>query len=297
VIAFAPYEPYQFERVEPAADISDAMWRYFQQKLTGDPYATARYQVRILIGEIRARIERALEQLQAQVMDDAAIDGLREAGELLLTYQGRVTRGSREITVPDHTGNPRTIMLNPTLTPVENAQAYFRRYRKATRATDEVSTRIAALTPDLAYLDQLMTDLTLAESRPEIDAVHCALVEAGWARRPRQSTQGQARGLRRLKLGGFTVYVGRNARQNEEVTFKHAAPDDLWPGRTRDHQDRRAGRAGGCDPAGGQVGGVSLSGARRGPRKRGCNRAALCAPAARWPSWARHLPERTHHLG
>jgi predicted ribosome quality control (RQC) complex YloA/Tae2 family protein len=228
VVAFAPYEPHQFERVEPVADINDAMWRYFQQKLTGDPYATARYQVRTLIGETRARIERALKQLQAQVMDDAAIDGLREAGELLLTYQGQVTRGAREITVPDHTGNPRTITLNPTLTPVENAQAYFHRYRKATRAAEEVSTRISVLAPDLAYLDQLMTDLTLAESRPEIDAVRGALVEAGWARRPRQSTRRQAGGLRRLELGEFTVYVGRNARQNEEVTFKHAAPDDLW---------------------------------------------------------------------
>ena len=228
VIAFAPYELHQFERIEPAADINDAMWRYFQQKLLGDPYATARYQVQVLIGQTRSRIERALKQLQAQVVADAEIDGLREAGELLLTYQGQVTRGAREITVPDHAGTPRTIPLNPTLKPVENAQAYFRRYRKAPRAAEDVSSRIAALTPDLAYLGQLAADLALAESRPEIDAVRGALVEAGWAPKPRQSTRGQTGGPHRLELGEFSVYVGRNARQNEEVTFKRAAPDDLW---------------------------------------------------------------------
>jgi predicted ribosome quality control (RQC) complex YloA/Tae2 family protein len=228
VIAFAPYELHQFEQIEPAADISDAMWRYFQQKLLGDPYATARHQVQVLIGRARSRIERTLEQLQAQVVDDAEIDSLREAGELLLTYQGQVTRGAREITVPDHAGDPRTIPLDPTLKPVENAQAYFRRYRKAARAAKEVSSRVAALTPDLAYLSQLAADLALAESRPEIDAVRGALVEAGWAPKPRQSTRGQSGGPRRLELGEFMVYVGRNARQNEEITFKRAAPDDLW---------------------------------------------------------------------
>jgi predicted ribosome quality control (RQC) complex YloA/Tae2 family protein len=228
VIAFAPYELHQFERIEPAVDISDAMWRYFQQKLLGDPYATARYQVQVLIDKTRSRVERALEQLQAQVTDDAEIDSLREAGELLLTYQGQVTRGTSEVTVPDHAGNPRTIPLDPTLKPVENAQAYFRRYRKAARAAEEVSSRVAALAPDLAYLSQLVADLALAESRPEIDAVHGALVEAGWAPKPRQSTRRQVGGPHRLELDEFTVHVGRNARQNEEVTFKRAAPDDLW---------------------------------------------------------------------
>jgi predicted ribosome quality control (RQC) complex YloA/Tae2 family protein len=112
---------------------------------------------------------------------------------------------------------------------VENAQAYFRRYRKASLAAEEVSARIAAFTPDLAYLSQLATDLALAESRPEIDTVREALGDAGWAPQARQSkTTGQTAGPRRFEAEEFTIYVGRNARQNEEITFKRAGPDDLW---------------------------------------------------------------------
>jgi predicted ribosome quality control (RQC) complex YloA/Tae2 family protein len=228
VIAFTPYEPRQFEQIEPTAGISDAMFRYFQDVLTAEPYAVARQQIQSLIHEARSRIDRALVQLQAQVMDDATIDRLREDGELLLTYQGQVTRSAREVTVPDHRGNPRTIQLDPMLQPVENAQAYFRRYRKATRAAKEVSTRIARLTPDLAYLDQLAADLALAESRPEIDGVRDALVEAGWAPSANRKSSGQQGGLRRFEVDGFIIFVGRNARQNEDLTFKRAATDDLW---------------------------------------------------------------------
>ena len=227
-IAFAPYEPRQFEQVEPTADISAAMFRYFQDMLTVEPYAAARQQVQDLIHEARSRTDRALTQLQAQVIDDAAIDRLREDGELLLTYQGQVTRSAREVAVVDHQGNPRTIRLDPMLSPVENAQTYFRRYRKAARAAEEVSTRIAKLTPDLAYLDQLAADLALAESRSEIDGVRDALVEAGWAPKANRKSSGQQGGPRRFEADGFIIFVGRNARQNEDLTFKRAAPDDLW---------------------------------------------------------------------
>jgi predicted ribosome quality control (RQC) complex YloA/Tae2 family protein len=229
VIAFAPYELRQFERIEPVAEISEAMWRYFEQRLATDAYATARQRVRELIGRARERVEHALEQVRAQRVSQDEVDGLREAGELLLTYQHQVERGAREVTVPGYDGETHTIDLDPELTPVENAQAYFQRYRKTARAAKEIPARIRALEADLAYLRQLDADLTLAESRPEIDAVHEALVEAGWApRKPKQSSSGMAKRPRRFDIGDFPVFIGRNAPQNDQVTFERGDPDDLW---------------------------------------------------------------------
>ena len=229
IIAFAPYEPRQFERIQEASDISEAMWQYFEHRLSGDAYAAARWRVQERIGEMQARTRRTLRQLQENVVDESEIESLREAGELLLTYQGQVKPKAAEVTVPDYTGAPRTIKLDPKLTPVENAQAYFRRYRKAVRATEGLPARIRAVKADLVYLAQLAADLALAESRPEIDAVYDALAKTGWApKATKGSSGGQVEGPRRFEIDGLPVYVGRNARQNEEVTFKRAGPDDLW---------------------------------------------------------------------
>ena len=229
VIAFAPYELHQFPRTEPVAAISAAMWLYFQQRLTADAYAAARRRVHDLIYEAQSRVEHALAQVSRQRVDQEQVKALRQAGELLLTYQSRIDRGAREITVPGFDGEPRTIDLDPQLTPVENAQAYFKRYRKAARAAEEIPARIRALEADRHYLEQLEADLALAESRPEIDAVHEALVEAGWAaREPRHSSSGMVSGPRRFDVGGFPVFVGRNAAQNDQVTFQRGGPEDLW---------------------------------------------------------------------
>jgi predicted ribosome quality control (RQC) complex YloA/Tae2 family protein len=205
------------------------MWLYFQQRLTIDTYATARQRVRGLIDEATSRVQHALKQVRTQIVDQEEIDALREAGELLLTYQNRVARGARQVTLPGYDGQPRAIDLDPQLSPVENAQAIFKHYRKAARAAKEIPARIRTLKADLAYLEQLNSDLTLAESRPEIDAVHEVLVEAGWtSQRPRHSSSGMVKRPRRFDIGDFPVFVGRNAVQNEQVTFERGDPHDLW---------------------------------------------------------------------
>lgn len=241
VIAFAPYVLTQFDAdeatVEPVAVLSQAMAAYFEARVTGDAYAAARRIVRGLVEDARGRIAGMARELARQAVAPADVEALREAGELLLAYQWQVRRGEREATLPDYQGESRTITLDPTLTPVENANAYFRRYDKAKRAADEVPVRQAEVEAQLAYLDQLATDLVLAESRPEIEAVRVALSEGGYlkeaVKRPKASPSG---GPLRVEVpdsdhperATFLILVGRNSRQNEEVTFGRASPDDLW---------------------------------------------------------------------
>ena len=229
VIAFAPYELRQFDRRQPVPTISEAMWRYFEERLTTDAYAAARRRVQKLVDDAVSNVENALDQVRAQRVDQDQVDALREAGELVLTYQNRISPGATEVTVPDYEGQPRTIELAPDKTPVENAQAIFERYRKADRAAERIPARIRALEADRDYLEQLEADLALAESRPEIDAVHEALVEAGWTpKKPQQSSSAMAKRPRRFDIGDFPIFVGRNAPQNEQVTFRRGDPDDLW---------------------------------------------------------------------
>ena len=228
VAAFAPYEPMQFKHRERVSTISEAMWRYFRQRLTADAYAVARRRVAEQVDEARSRTKRALDQVRKRRVNQEDIDALREAGELILAYQHQIEPGAEDITVPGFDGESRTLDLDPELSPVENAQRYFDRYRKAQRAAEEIPLRVQELRTDLSYLNQLATDVAMAETRPEIDAVHEALVEGGWAPADRRPPSGRVAEPRRFDVDGFPVFVGRNARQNEQVTFERGGSDDLW---------------------------------------------------------------------
>lgn len=229
VVAFAPYPLTHRGQYEPATSMNAAVEAYYAAVVSRDAYAQARAAVQALIDAARERLERRQEALQRALVEPEAVERLRRSGELILAYQWQIQPGQTVLEAPyELEGEPLRIELDPQLSPVENAQAYFRRYEKAKRAAREVPIELAKVHRQLDYLTQLETDLRLAEDRPAIDEVRDLLVEAGLVRAPRRRRPAPRSGPLRLELDGFTVWVGRNARQNDEVTFRRASADDLW---------------------------------------------------------------------
>lgn len=229
IVAFAPYPLTQYEEYGPANSINTVVDAYYAQEIGRDAYAEARSNVQTLIDNARDKLEHQLQSLQRATVSEGEVERLRQSGELILGYQWQIEPGQTVLEVPyDIDGEPLEIKVDPGKTPVENAQAYFERYEKAKRAAQRVPKRIAKTKLEHAYLDQLETDLTLAESRPDIDAVHEALVDAGFVpEKRRRKPSGRSEPIH-AEIEGFTVWIGRNARQNDLVTFKRGAANDLW---------------------------------------------------------------------
>ena len=229
VAVYAPYHLTQYEEWEPTETISRAIDRYEQAVRSADAYGPARERVRGLLEEARRRVQSRLEALKRQLIPQEELDRLRLSGEMILGYAHAVRRGQTELEAEvDLEGPPMRIALDPDKSAVENAQAYFERYEKAKAASAEIPALIRKARYELAYLDQLETDLELASNRPEIDEVHSALIEAGYTPRKRHAQIQRGQPLRLTSPDGLPILVGRSARQNHEVTFRQAAPDDLW---------------------------------------------------------------------
>ena len=129
-------------------------------------------------------------------------------------------------------GDDLIVLLDPKHSPVEQAERMFDRAAKMERAARIIPRRRTSLEADRAYLQQLESDLSLAQDQPEIVAVREALREAGYLRQRRDRRdkvqRDRSQPLRYLSPEGFPILVGRNARQNEIVTFTEAGRDDLW---------------------------------------------------------------------
>lgn len=238
-LAFAPYPLAHraggdLSRLQPTATISEAAAHYFEhvQDSAGDPYASARGHVAGLLARARDRLQRRRDAMARELMPPAEVEALRTAGEWILALSSEIGPRQLELIPPAEAGLP-PIPLNPALSPADNAARYFRRYRKTRRAAEAAGPRLDAVDADLAYLAQLDADLTLASERGEIDAVTAALAESGLGRVRKGAGPApgvpKAAGPRRFTTAeGYTILVGRNARQNEQVTFDLAGPDDLW---------------------------------------------------------------------
>lgn len=215
--------------VQEAASPSAALRAYAEASAPRDPYRDARAAVAGELAMAREALERRAAALARERWDEADVEALREAGDLILTHQTRVRRGDSTLEAPDLAGgDARSIELDPALGPVENAQRYYERYRSRKRAIASFDERMHAVEVETETLDQLALDLELAEDRPGIDAVHDALVEAGAVAGRRTRGAAPSKPLALPSSDGFQILVGRSSRQNERVTFEMAARGDLW---------------------------------------------------------------------
>ena len=227
---YAPYplthrgEPESVESMSQAIEVCVAA-------VTGlDPYAAAKRPLREEIAAARARLERRRKAVQSSMSQATHAQQWREWGDWILTYAHSIGPRQKELVIEIGDGEVLIIPLDPAKSAVENAQVYFSRYRKAQRAAEDGPARLEEVTLSLQDLEQIETDLDLAANRPEIEEVRSVLVEAGYMRRKggKRAKGPQSRPLSLTSPDGLTILVGRNSRQNDEVTFQRARGDDWW---------------------------------------------------------------------
>ena len=143
-------------------------------------------------------------------------------GQLILAYQHAVEEGADRLEIPDL---GLCIALDPRFTPAENAERRFKRYRKLRDATRRIPALLLEAEAEVDRLRDLATFTTLVESESELRELAREL-----AVQPPTlpSKRDRARGPRHLTRDGFILLAGRNARENEEITFRLANRGDLW---------------------------------------------------------------------
>jgi predicted ribosome quality control (RQC) complex YloA/Tae2 family protein len=231
IAAYSAYPLTHLGEWSPASSMSEALERYYGIFVGEGAYSAAKKPIQAVIEEAKTRVQSKLDSLRRSLQDDAALEHLRQSGELLLAYQYTLQPGQTELRAQYEVDGPELeIKLEPSLTPLENAQAYFEKYDKAKRARAGVPELVEAAEQELAYLTQLETDLELASNWPEIGEVQDALQANGYWRGTKTQRPGGSKSgpLKVTTDSGYVIWVGRNSRQNDIVTFDKGGPDDLW---------------------------------------------------------------------
>jgi len=213
-------------------NVSAALQSCFGAITGADAYKEAKKPVGAAIDDTKAKLRAKIESLRRGLSDEGEQQRLRQAGELILAYQYALAAGQAELRAQyDMNGPELVVALDPDQSPLENAQAYFRRYEKAKSAAEALPALIRETRLELDFADQLESDLEAAANWPEIDDVIQILQARGhWAgaRLKRIGGGGRDGPLRLVSRDGYVIWVGRNSRQNERVTFKTANAGDMW---------------------------------------------------------------------
>ena len=186
---------------------------------------------------------RKIASLESALISEQDLAELRTRGEMVMAYQHSIEPEQRALIISELS---LTIAIDPTQTPLENAQRLFKRYEKARDATRVVPELLEAARQELAYLDQLAVHAEQATDPGSLAAVREELRELSVTPEQARATAKKAQKKGRAPQGkggkpkagvtpfrvraddGTEILVGRSARQNEAVTFTLAGQQDLW---------------------------------------------------------------------
>jgi len=181
--------------------------------------------------------DRLRRKLAMQEKDYAATqdrDRLRICGDLITSNLYRMERGQNKLVCENYyeeTCPEITIQLDPLLTPQQNAAKYYKRYTKAKTAEKYLREQMEIARRDLEYLESVLEEIQLGETEQDFIDIRNELKDSGFLRK-------QGKGKKELKrtskpwefrtFSGFRVLVGRNNRQNDQLTMRVADHRDLW---------------------------------------------------------------------
>ncbi|MBX6363233.1 MAG: DUF814 domain-containing protein [Gemmatimonadetes bacterium] len=173
-----------------------------------------------------AHLERRSARLRAEAAGGAAeAASLRRSADLLLSQLPAVRKGAARARLSDLAGGEIEVELDPALGPVENARRLYDLARRRERASQRVPALLGRAAAEAARLREL---LERAE-RGEASAEELAAAAPAPAAVADTGAAGPRLPYRRYRTsGGLEVRVGRGGRDNDELTFHHSSPQDIW---------------------------------------------------------------------
>ena len=163
--------------------------------------------------KLRSELERAPAEAQA----------LRRHADLLLSQVHRIEKGAQRVDLDDYEGGSISLDLDATLTPAENAQLLYVAARKRERAAAQLPGLIAAAEKEADEFATLAHRIeTNAATELEIRSLQPRAVE-------QERAEAIALPYHRFRTpSGLEVRVGKGAKHNDNLTFHHSSPNDIW---------------------------------------------------------------------
>ncbi len=224
--------------VKPAPNVQVLLHHYYTDQLNRQEFSRLHNQLTQKVNNFLARSRSKALGFEQRLQQSEQADEYRQQADLLMAHLQDWQPGMNQITVLDfETNQPLTISLDPDKNAVQNAQALYKRHQKLKRARLAVVPLLQEVQAEVEYLEQVEASLiqidryTTPEDLQALQEIREELIGQGYldvrSQRSQDGTE-TSEPYRYRTPSGFELLIGRNNRQNDQLTFRTAGDYDLW---------------------------------------------------------------------
>lgn len=250
--AFCPIRQYgSCTRAESFGALLDSYYTLRDRK---DAMRQKSQAVRKTVQNLCTRLTRKLAIQEKELEATYDRERLRQLGDILTANLHRVVKGQTVVSCEDFYDEEMKIVdipLSPILSPQQNAAKFYKDYTRMKNAEKELTHQISLGETELQYLKSVLEELNRAQTEAELEEIRRELQEGGYLRQEsgkKRIRQEKLKPMAFTSTDGYPIYVGRNNRQNEELTFRTARKDDLWCHASKVHGSHVIIACGGTTP-------------------------------------------------
>ena len=230
--AFCPIR--QYGGCEKAEGFSQLLDMFYTVRDKKDAMRQKSQAVRKTVQNLCTRLTKKLAIQEKELTATFDRERLRQLGDILTANIHRIEKGQTKVTCEDFYDENMAsveIPLSSILSPQQNAAKFYKDYGRMKTAEKELTKQISLGEEELHYLKSVLEELDRAETEAELEEIRQELQSGGYIKADagkKRMKQAKSSPMRFVSTDSVPIYVGRNNRQNEELTFKSARKDDIW---------------------------------------------------------------------
>ena len=231
---FMPVTQYgDLAQIKRFPTFSQTLDYFYRERVTRDRIRQRSVELFKTISNLQERAVRKAVNRRNELKDCEDKDKYKLYGDLITANQYALSKGSTVYEVLNYYEDNSVLKIpaDPSLTPVQNAQKYYKEYRKKQTAESKLTDFINQALSEAEYLDSVLYSLSLAATDSEITAVKNELIETGFIKSriiQKKKEQKTLKPFQYESAEGFLITVGRNNIMNDKLTLKTASNRDLW---------------------------------------------------------------------
>lgn len=218
---------------------------YYYAKETDNAFIGFRNDILKIVLSSLKKCTKKLDNINNKLNECKKQDEYKLFGELITSNLYRLKNNTDSATLENYYNNnmPITIPMDKSISPSKNAEKYFKKYNKLKNTLEIVGAQKKETEKELNYIESIVYSIENSKTIHDLEDIFDEISEnlmpskkttKGTTMRPYNSKKNAKQknttkdNLLKYEINGFTVLVGKNNRQNDDLTLKIASKEDLW---------------------------------------------------------------------
>ncbi|WP_258454657.1 Rqc2 family fibronectin-binding protein [Pseudoleptotrichia goodfellowii] len=209
------------------SSVNEGLNEYFKTTITSNVINEKKKVLLKYIDSQTKKFEKILKNINIDLNKNKNYDNYKKIGDILAANMHVLKQGMKEIKTFDfYNNNEITISLDPLLSPNDNLNFYYNKYNKGKRTITALEARFEDIRNEIKYYDEVKLFIEKETDFIGIEEIENELKFSN--KNKIKLNKAKKRDLLSFEYKGFKIFVGRNNKENEEISFSKGGPTDIW---------------------------------------------------------------------